>query len=63
MSQEDQIQLLKLAVCALTEKLDELIGECLDAEGKPKAPDRKTLARMRGYLPPQYRNAYKESRK
>lgn len=41
----------RMTVKVLTGMLDDLVGACMDAEGKPKTPDKKDLMRARGYLP------------
>lgn len=43
---------LEMAIKKLSKAFDEFIGSCLDADGKPKAPDYKAMMKARGYLPP-----------
>jgi hypothetical protein len=50
-----------LAVAALTRHLDALVGACLDANQKPKAPDYRTLMAARGALPPTAKHAFGSS--
>lgn len=47
-------------VRALTRHLDALVGACLDANQKPKAPDYRTLMAARGALPPSVKNAFRK---
>ena len=45
-------QILELALKALSEVTDELIEQCVDSDGKPKAPDMRMIMKVRGCLPP-----------
>ena len=60
MSTESGNSILKLALIKLGESFDDFIGECMDEDGKPKAPDQQALAKARGYLPAFCENAYKK---
>lgn len=44
-------EILLLSIKALTQTLDDLVGECMDAEGKPKTPSYRALMSARGALP------------
>lgn len=50
-------QVLKAAVAVMSKALDDLVGACLEADGKPKAPDRGALMRARAMLPPACKHA------
>jgi len=50
MGERESILAISLNLMSLA--LSELVGDCMDAEGKPKAPDYRTLMKMRGVLPP-----------
>ena len=49
---------LEIALQIMSLALDNLIGECLDENGKPKAPHYKILAQVRGLLPPYCKHAF-----
>jgi len=51
-------KILYHALKVVSTQFDILVGECMDANGKPQAPDRKALAKARGYLPPYTENAF-----
>lgn len=55
---DHDIYILKTALDLVAKHFDELVSECLDAEGKPKAPSAGVIAKMRAYLPPGCKNAY-----
>lgn len=44
--------ILELALETMSKQLDRLVGACMDADGKPRAPDYRELMRARGSLPP-----------
>jgi len=54
-------KLLELAVKGLTRRLDELVGDCLNADGTIKAPTKKTLMRARAALPHGYKNSFEQA--
>lgn len=47
------------ALRLLTTHFDDFIGECMDEDGKPKAPSPKALAQARACLPAAYKHAHK----
>lgn len=51
------------ALRILTKHFDTFIGECMDENGKPKAPSTKALMQARACLPAQYANAFKPKTK
>ncbi len=53
---ESRVALAALKV--VSEQFDIFIGECMDENGKPKAPDHRSLAQARGILPPYCEHAY-----
>lgn len=55
----DDVFILEAALKSLQNRLDDFIGACMNEEGEPKAPARKDLARMRGYLPRRCKHAFK----
>ena len=52
--------ILEIALRRMGEVLDEFVGACME-DGKPKAPDYKSLMRVRGYLPPGSKNALRKN--
>lgn len=58
----DELFVMETALRVMTRKLDDLIGECMDENGKPKAPTMRALMTARGYLPPDFKNALKAGR-
>jgi len=52
--------ILKLAIDKLSLAFDEFISACIDESGDTVAPSAQSLAKARGYLPPDCRNAYKK---
>jgi hypothetical protein len=54
---ETDVMVLETALSVLTKALDELVGECLDADGKPKVPHRGSLMKARARLTPSCKNA------
>jgi hypothetical protein len=55
------IKVLALAAGVVSAALDELVGACLDGDGKPMAPDRGALMRARSMLPPTCEHALKKA--
>ena len=51
------------ALRILTKHFDTFISECMDTDGKPKAPSTKALMQARACLPAQYANAFKPKNK
>lgn len=47
---------------ALSSALDALVGACLNADGQPKAPDRRALMQARASLPAYCQHAFKEQK-
>lgn len=58
---EQSIDLIALKI--ITTRLDEFVAECVDENGKPRAPSHQALAKVRGYLPPACKMAYKAKEK
>jgi len=56
-SADADVSVLKAAVAVVSGALDELVGECLDIDGMPKAPSPQALMRARGMLPPRCSHA------
>lgn len=56
-------EIYESAIKQLTIVLDDLIGECLDENNKPKAPSARGLNSARGCLPIQYKNSLVKKRK
>lgn len=50
-------KVLGIAIKKLSEAFDEFIGTCVDVDGKPKAPDQKSLMKAKSVLPPYCENA------
>ena len=50
MNTEDT-QILELALAAVTDALNDLVGACMDYDMNPKAPERKALMQARARLP------------
>lgn len=48
---EDDRRVLELSVKALTDALREIVADCEDADGQPKAPSRRALLRAKASLP------------
>jgi hypothetical protein len=44
--------ILSISIRKLSEAFDEFISKCVDADGKPVAPDRKSLMQAKACLPP-----------
>lgn len=59
---EQSVDLIALKI--ITTRLDEFVAECVDKDGKPRAPSQQVLAKVRGYLPSGCKMAYpaKESK-
>ena len=55
------VQVLELAVAVVSRALDDFVGACTDADGKPRAPDRNAVMRARAMLPPACRHALKKT--
>jgi hypothetical protein len=51
------LRVLQAAVAVMSRALNDLVGACLDADGKPKAPTKKDLMRARSMLPPRFAHA------
>ena len=58
----EQVEVLEAALATMSRALDGLAGACLDAEGKPRAPDHGALMRALAMLPPACKNALKPGR-
>lgn len=58
---EQSIDLIALKI--ITTRLDEFVAECVDENGKPRAPSQQALAKVRGYLPHGCKMAYKVKEK
>ena len=54
---EQSVDLIALKI--ITARLDEFVAECVDKDGKPRAPSPQALAKVRGYLPSGCKMAYK----
>lgn len=54
---------LKTALLHTYERMDALISECLDEQGKPRAPSASAIASARQFLPEPLKNSFKEKRK
>jgi hypothetical protein len=52
------VAVLEAALAVLSRALDDLAGACIDADGKPRAPDRGALMRARSMLPPACTHAF-----
>lgn len=55
---KDELFVVETALKVMTRALDELVGECLGEDGKPKAPSMRALMKARGYLTPSCANAF-----
>ncbi len=55
------VKILEAAVAVVSRALDELVGACLDADGKPRAPDRSAVMRARSMLQPACLHALKKA--
>lgn len=55
----DEVTLLKLSLKVVTDSLNDLVASCLDDNGKPKAPNNKTLMKSRAMLPVGYTLSFK----
>lgn len=53
----------KTALMHTYERMDALISECLDEQGKPRAPSASAIASARQFLPEPLKNSFKEKRK
>ncbi len=60
---ELDVDILKLSLQVMTKHLNDFLAECVDEQGKPKAPTMRTLMKMRGYLPPQHSMALQKKDK
>jgi hypothetical protein len=60
MTMDDEIMILELSLKVITERLDMLVGACLDSDGKVKKPDTRDVMQARGYLPNYCKNAFKK---
>lgn len=56
-------RILKLAVDAVSMQFNAFIGECMDENGKPKAPSMQALMRARATLPPGCEHAFQPKEK
>ncbi len=54
------VKVLEAAIAVMSHALDDLVEACLDANGKPKAPDRAALMRARSMLPPSCKFAFRK---
>lgn len=56
-----QLELLvaNKALAAVTKHLDDLVGACLDKDGKPAVPSYRALMSARGALPSTAENSFK----
>ena len=54
---DKRLEILMIALKKLHESYDDFIGACLTEDGKPKAPDYKSLMKARGILPGSCKNA------
>ncbi len=54
------INILELSIKKLSEAFNELIGECVDKDGKPKQPTTQAIMKARGYLPMYCEYAFKK---
>lgn len=50
----DEVRILSAGLRAMTVKMNQLIVDCMDEKGEPKAPSRKILMQSRACLPPSY---------
>lgn len=51
---ETDNKILESVVSVTNTALNDLCAECIDEQGKPKAPDRRALMKARGILPSSY---------
>lgn len=58
----DEEFVLKQCLDVLTNTLDNLVGACMDEQGKPRAPSYRELMEARGMLPKRCENAFKEKK-
>lgn len=59
--QAADVQVLEAAVAVVLRALDDLVGACTDADGKPCAPDHGVVMRARSMLPPACKHALKKA--
>jgi len=52
------VRILEIAVGAVSDQFNLFIGECMDENGKPKAPSMQALMRARAILPPRCEHAF-----
>lgn len=57
---ETSVKVLEAIVDTTLDAFDLFVGACIDADGKPKAPDRAALMRARSMLPPRCPHALKK---
>jgi hypothetical protein len=50
----------QLVLTTLSLAFDEFVAECVDSDGKPKAPSRRALMRAKASLPPYCKQAFKK---
>jgi hypothetical protein len=51
------LKVAQASYAVMSRALSDLVGACLDADGKPKAPTKKDLMRARSMLPPRFAHA------
>lgn len=54
---------LRTVLAHTYERMDALISECLDENGRPKAPSAAVVAEARKFLPAPLKNSFVEKRK
>lgn len=57
----NDVRVLETAVAVVSRALDALVGACLDADGRPCAPDRGAVMRAKSILPPVCKHAFKKA--
>ena len=57
----DDVKVLDADVAVVSRALDDLVGACTNADGKPCTPDRGAVMRARSMLPPACKHALKKA--
>lgn len=58
MDNHDQALVDRLIIRCVTKALDELVGACIDCNGKARSPTMREINNARSWLPPQFKNTF-----
>jgi hypothetical protein len=55
--ENEDTKVLLASIDVLSQHLDDLVGACIDDDGKPRTPDRRAVIRARSMLPSRFKHS------